>query len=95
MSATGQKKNHLGSEHKPITLPCDVRNIYDAIATNSGFGTGREYIIARGLIEWLLRFDNISPIEEYVYRNIPIKKSIMEIAEEIVILFANILQEAV
>ena len=56
-------------------------------------GIGYEIIMSKGLMEWFMFFDSMPPYKEYRQRCILTKKGIMEAAEEIVIVFANILQE--
>jgi len=62
------------------------------MAKGAGAGIGREILVARGLVEWLLNFGGVLPLEETSWNFIPSKSGTQDAAEEMVVLFANMLQ---
>jgi hypothetical protein len=53
---------------------------------------GREILVAYGLAEWFFRFNGTQCLEKISWSHIPTKSKTQDTAEEIIILFANMLQ---
>jgi hypothetical protein len=68
---------------------------YDHLAKSRHSEIGHNIIVTRGLMEWVLCFEGMLPKEKTGQYHIPAANSLPVAAEEIVILFANILQEAI
>jgi hypothetical protein len=62
------------------------------MAKNACAGMGREILVARGLAEWVFRFNGTLCLEKISWDCISPKREMGETAEEIIILFANMLQ---
>jgi hypothetical protein len=64
------------------------------MADGSGPAYGRELLIARGLVDWLSLFGKAPPDGCMGQNHALTKRGFPEATDEIVVLFANILQEA-
>ena len=93
MSDTGLKKNYdiIG---KTNTLEFDngIAEAYEYIAKGVGSGMGRDILVARGLAEWFFSFSRMPPLDITSWSYIPPRSGAQETAEEMVVLFANMLQ---
>ena len=90
------KKNNNDRECEPEDFfHSSVEAMNDIDGIDPGTGIGHEIIKTRGLIEWFLSFGNKQRTGKYEQRYILSKNGLIEAGEEIVVLFANILQRAV
>ena len=93
LNATVLKKNISFSSGSGVSVFCDgIAKTYECMAKGSDKGIGREILVARGLAEWLSSFNGMLPFEERSWNCIQTKSSTQDATEEMVILFANILQ---
>ena len=78
---------------KALDFSTEAEIVYDSMSKNSSAGAGREILVARGLIEWLTYFHKLAPMGKS--RKPLVLNGIVatEPAEDIVVIFANMLLE--
>jgi hypothetical protein len=69
-----------------------MAEVYEYMAKGAGSGMGREILVERGLAEWFFSFAGAPPLDMVGWNCIPSRISAQESAEEMVVLFANMLQ---
>lgn len=94
LNATGLKKNYsLGSGNRDHAFDASITEAYEYMAIGTCSGAGREILVACGLAEWFSRFSVMSHVDKTSWKGIPARSGTQELADEIIILFANMLQE--
>ena len=94
LNATGLKKNfNLGGGNSVRASDAGIAEVYEYMAKGACSGVGREILVTCGLAEWLLRFDGMLHLKKTSLGYIPQKSDTQEFAEEMIVLFANMLQE--
>ena len=73
----------------------DAENAYESMCECHATGIGREILITCGLTEWLSCFNNARSMEKPWQHYIQANNRMSETRDEIVILFANILQRVI
>jgi len=94
LSVIGLKKNLFNTGCRIPDFSDDAKIAYDNISKGLGSETGREILVARGLMEWLTCFHKAVFTEEKQRPRILVGSTYAGSTEDIVILFANILLEA-
>jgi hypothetical protein len=90
---TGLKKNNsLIDENIAISFDGRIAEIYESMARGCGSEIGREILVMRGFVDWLLSFSRKLSLDKSCWNYIPSKSNAQETGEEIVILFANMLR---
>jgi len=93
LNAIALKKNaNLCVGNGVSVFDVSVAEVYENMANNSCIGMGREILVAYGLAEWFFRFNGTHGLEKIRWTHTPTKSETQESAEEIIILFANMLQ---
>lgn len=93
MSVTGLKKNYDYTDENGVPALNDgIAEIYEEMATGIGSGVGLDILIARGLADWFLSVSAEPSINKRSRSRILPWKGTREASEEMVILFANMLQ---
>ena len=81
-------------ERNALDFGVDAAIVYDGMSKSRVMDAGREILAAHGLVEWLISFNKLASINEN--RKPCALSSIVpaEPAEDIVVIFANMLLEA-
>ena len=69
-----------------------MAEIYEHMAKGASSGMGRELLVERGLAEWFFSFDVTPPLDIAGWNCVPPRIGAQEPAEEMVVLFANMLR---